>query len=50
MSVNLPSSCVGREWQEGSCLLFDDSYEHETWNTTDDERVILLAGETTHLS
>lgn len=36
---------LGREWREGTCLLFDDSYEHETWNTTDEERVILLVGE-----
>lgn len=29
-------------WQEGEVLVFDDSYEHEVWNDTDEERVILL--------
>src|SRR5207253_7082607 len=29
-------------WQEGSSLLFDDSYEHEAWNDTDGIRVVLF--------
>jgi ornithine lipid ester-linked acyl 2-hydroxylase len=29
-------------WQEGRSLLFDDTYEHEVWNDTDDERVVLF--------
>jgi beta-hydroxylase len=29
-------------WTEGRCLLFDDTYEHEVRNETDDERVVLL--------
>ncbi len=29
-------------WQEGEAFVFDDTREHETWNRTDDERVILL--------
>jgi ornithine lipid ester-linked acyl 2-hydroxylase len=29
-------------WQEGHSLLFDDTYEHEVWNDTDDERVVLF--------
>ena len=29
-------------WEEGVPLLFDDSYEHEVWNRTDEERVVLL--------
>lgn len=30
------------QWQEGKCLVFDDTYEHEIWNNTDEERVVLL--------
>jgi aspartyl/asparaginyl beta-hydroxylase (cupin superfamily) len=29
-------------WQEGRCLLFDDSRRHEVWNDTEEERVVLL--------
>jgi aspartyl/asparaginyl beta-hydroxylase (cupin superfamily) len=29
-------------WQEGKCLVFDDSFEHEAWNRSDSERVVLL--------
>ena len=29
-------------WQEGKCVVFDDSYEHEVWNDTDEERVVLF--------
>jgi aspartate beta-hydroxylase len=29
-------------WQEGKCLVFDDSFEHEVWNKSDRERVVLL--------
>jgi ornithine lipid ester-linked acyl 2-hydroxylase len=31
-----------REWQEGKCLLFDDTIEHEAWNRGQAERIILL--------
>ncbi|CAN0083195.1 unnamed protein product [Ectocarpus sp. 12 AP-2014] len=43
-----PSQCgmrVGgetRPWEEGKCIVFDDCYEHEVWNKTDRERVLLL--------
>lgn len=30
------------EWQEGRCLLFDDSYEHEVWNDGEGLRIVLL--------
>lgn len=26
----------------GKCLVFDDCYEHEVWNKTEGERVLLL--------
>ena len=29
-------------WQAGRAFVFDDTREHETWNRTEDERVILL--------
>jgi aspartate beta-hydroxylase len=29
------------QWQEGRCLMFDDSYEHEVWNP-DAERAVLI--------
>jgi beta-hydroxylase len=29
-------------WAEGETLVFDDTYEHEVWNDTDETRVVLL--------
>lgn len=29
-------------WEEGKCLVFDDTYQHEVWNETDETRVVLL--------
>jgi beta-hydroxylase len=31
-----------RHWNEGASLLFDDTYDHEVWNDTDGERVVLF--------
>jgi Aspartyl/Asparaginyl beta-hydroxylase/Domain of unknown function (DUF6817) len=31
-----------RRWEEGRCLVFDDHFEHEAWNHTDDERIVLI--------
>lgn len=31
-----------REWQEGKCLIFDDTVEHEAWNDSDQTRGTLL--------
>lgn len=31
-----------RRWQNGRCLVFDDHFEHEAWNHTGDERVVLI--------
>jgi beta-hydroxylase len=36
---------VGKEtviWEEGRCVVFDDTYRHEVWNDTDGVRVVLL--------
>jgi ornithine lipid ester-linked acyl 2-hydroxylase len=43
-----PAACrirVGGQighWQEGASLIFDDTYEHEVWNDTDQVRVVLF--------
>jgi len=31
-----------RRWEEGRCLVFDDTYEHEVRNDTDEVRVVLF--------
>ncbi len=31
-----------RQWDEGKCMVFDDTFEHEVWNRTDQERLVLL--------
>jgi aspartyl/asparaginyl beta-hydroxylase (cupin superfamily) len=31
-----------RQWQPGTALIFDDTIEHEAWNDSDEERVILI--------
>lgn len=49
LGLVIPPACrfrVGAEtrtWQEGRCLLFDESFEHEVWNESDRTRFVLLA-------
>ena len=31
-----------REWEEGKLLIFDDAIEHEAWNSSDRDRLILI--------
>lgn len=31
-----------REWTEGRCMIFDDTFEHEAWNDSDRTRVVLI--------
>jgi aspartyl/asparaginyl beta-hydroxylase (cupin superfamily) len=31
-----------RTWQEGKCLVFDDSLDHESWNYSNGDRVVLI--------
>ncbi|WP_449427345.1 aspartyl/asparaginyl beta-hydroxylase domain-containing protein [Rhodanobacter umsongensis] len=44
----VPPDCalrVGGEthvWQEGRCVTFDDTFEHEAWNNSDETRVVLI--------
>jgi aspartate beta-hydroxylase len=31
-----------RKWEEGRCIVFDDSLEHEAWNHTAQPRIVLI--------
>lgn len=31
-----------RRWAEGKCLVLDDTFEHEVWNQTDEQRVVFI--------
>jgi len=31
-----------RGWREGACIVFDDYYEHEAWNHTTEDRIVLI--------
>jgi aspartate beta-hydroxylase len=31
-----------REWRPGTALVFDDTIEHEAWNDSDEERVVMI--------
>ena len=33
---------VEHVWQEGRCVTFDDTYEHEAWNRSEQTRVVLI--------
>lgn len=33
---------IDHVWQEGRCVVFDDTYEHEAWNRSDKTRVVLI--------
>jgi len=44
----IPPECsirVGDEtrgWKEGECIVFDDTFEHEAWNRSDQTRAVLI--------
>jgi ornithine lipid ester-linked acyl 2-hydroxylase len=48
LMVPAPSLCRIRvadqllHWREGESLVFDDTYEHEVWNDSDQDRVVLF--------
>lgn len=48
LGLSVPSGCglrVGAEtrtWEEGRCLIFDDSFEHSVWNESDQPRYVLM--------
>jgi aspartyl/asparaginyl beta-hydroxylase (cupin superfamily) len=31
-----------RQWEEGKLLIFDDTIEHEAWNDSDEDRIVLI--------
>lgn len=31
-----------RPWLEGKCIVFDDSFDHEVWNKSDETRIVLI--------
>ncbi len=31
-----------RHWEAGRCLVFDDHFEHEAWNHTGEDRIVLI--------
>jgi len=31
-----------RRWEKGKCIVFDDSYQHEVWNHTEEPRTVLI--------
>lgn len=38
----LRAGVEARPWQEGRCLIFDDSFVHEAWNHSDHLRAVLI--------
>ncbi len=48
LGLVVPDQCLlrvsdqTRSWQEGKCLIFDDTFEHEAWNKSDKTRIVLL--------
>ena len=49
LGLVIPQDCaltvggVQKKWEEGKCLVFDDTSVHEAWNLGPDERVVLIA-------
>ncbi|MBV9576586.1 MAG: aspartyl/asparaginyl beta-hydroxylase domain-containing protein [Gammaproteobacteria bacterium] len=31
-----------KHWEDGKCIVFDDSFEHEVWNKSDITRIVLI--------
>jgi len=48
LALVIPSDCALRvadhtlTWQEGRCFVFDDTFEHEAWNFSKENRLVLL--------
>ena len=48
LGLIVPPACgirVGtetRRWKESRCLIFDDTLEHEAWNDSESDRIVLL--------
>lgn len=48
LGIDIPPHCgirVGETaatWQNGRCIVFDDSFPHEVWNESERERIVLV--------
>lgn len=48
LGIVVPPDCAIRvgaatgSWEEGRCIVFDDSFEHEVWNESDRHRYVLI--------
>jgi aspartyl/asparaginyl beta-hydroxylase (cupin superfamily) len=48
LPLKVPRGCRLRvatrevEWREGDSIVFDDSFEHEAWNSSDQSRIVLM--------
>jgi len=49
LGIIIPDGCFlkvngeVRQWQEGKCMVFDDTFRHEAWNSNNDKtRVVLM--------
>ena len=40
--IGIKAGNVTSQWIEGKCIAFDDSFEHEAWNLSQEERVVLV--------
>jgi aspartate beta-hydroxylase len=48
LGIDVPDDCgimvngISKCWSVGECLVFDDSFAHETWNYSKAERIVLI--------
>lgn len=48
LGITIPDNCalrvgdVTKHWEEGKMLIFDDSFDHEAWNNSDEDRFVLM--------
>jgi aspartyl/asparaginyl beta-hydroxylase (cupin superfamily) len=48
LGIDIPPHCgihvggTNATWQNGRCIVFDDSFPHEVWNESDRERIVLV--------
>ncbi len=48
LGIEIPERCgmtvggIPGGWEANRCVVFDDSYEHDAWNASDQERIVLI--------
>ncbi len=48
LGIDVPEDCglrvggITRTWQQGRCMVFDDSFTHEAWNSSNRQRLVLI--------